>query len=436
MMSSSQKEKKFTRNYLYSLWKVNTMSLQQIVYGKAELEPEEITERSEFDKLYDKASEMMDRTEYKWYNFRQLVPRWNYDRHCFELEAQSSTGQVLNRFTATQGAISDWARRANTTLTRDVWTVVGYHFPDEEVPVALAVLSDQYAILEYTDIVSALYKIAKRLSDDENIRVNKASLSPYYMNVDLSFSDMILPTQTGRGDAISAGIRVSSSMTGDAAVRILPYVERLVCKNGLIVNDPGKARFIHRWGGMKFDVDQRPLTERNIDWLSRNARRRIGHKFESKLREIAFTSFEKAIKVVKGASVAVGTPTDEQSSVSIFDNIVGTWLGEAGSEITSIDHKKKDFSYLTEDKARAEFRKEVISKLKFYGGTLGYSMYSVIQALTEREILRELPEDVAIAIEDWAARYCLFLSEKYNPDEHRIEVIPAAEIEAIVKELK
>jgi hypothetical protein len=310
------------------------------------------------------------------------------------LEIQSPTsGQVLERFTTTKDAISDWARRANTTLSRDVWAIVGYHFDDEPVPVALVVLSDQYAILEYTDIVSALWDIAKRLSEDDNIRVNKASLSPYYMNVDISFSDMVLPTQNTRGDVISAGIRVSSSMTGNAAVKILPYVERLVCKNDLIVNDPGSARFVHRWGGMRFDMDNRPLTDRNIEWLSRNARKKMGNKFSSELRKLAFSNFERAISVVKGASVAIDVPTDEQSSVSIFDNIVGTWLGEAGSEAYSTDQiavKRKDrkkFAFLSEDKARANFRTEVIKKLKFYGSQLGYSMYSVIQALTEREIL-------------------------------------------------
>lgn len=414
------------------------MSYQQLVNGKAEISPILIDHRNPFNKVYQIADDITQRSEYIWSNRRQMVVEWNYDRQCYELlvRSQSHWDRVVHRFTATKQAISDWSRKLNTTLASDVWTIVSFYPDGEDIPVALAVLTDKYAILKYTDIVSSIEKIMTEFTDD--INVNMISMSPYHMNVDVSMSDMAISTELAEvGDIISAGVRLKSSLTGNAAVWIGPYVMRLDCKNGVTISDPkhsSSERFVHRWGGMQYDLDNRPVTQTNTNWLKKNASKSLGWKYKQTIRKLVYANFQDSVEIVKGASVAASTPATGDVSRSIVNNIIDTWLTE--SKAQGIDHRKKDFEYLSDDRHKADFKTDVIAQLEIYGNKLGYSMYSVIQALTERKILRELPEDVAEAVEDWAGRYCLFLSEKYTPDKHRIERIPSSEVEELLKGLR
>ncbi len=73
---------------------------------------------------------------------------------------------------------------------------------------------------------------------------------------------------------------------------------------------------------------------------------------------------------------------------------------------------------------------------KRLGGQLGYSMYSVIQALTEHKILVDLPPDVRVVVEDWAARYCFNLSDQYNPEATPVERIEPEHVKEILDSLR
>ena len=85
---------------------------------------------------------------------------------------------------------------------------------------------------------------------------------------------------------------------------------------------------------------------------------------------------------------------------------------------------------------RSNFLTRIATQLEHYGRTLGFSMYSVVQAMTESKILVDLPDDVRVVVEDWAARYCFNLSEQYNPDVTPVERLEPSEVTEILRGLK
>ena len=52
-----------------------------------------------------------------------------------------------------------------------------------------------------------------------------------------------LEAEVQKGDIVQAGIIISNSEVGLGSVRVMPLVYRLVCLNGMVVNDLGQRRY-------------------------------------------------------------------------------------------------------------------------------------------------------------------------------------------------
>ncbi|MHA1289787.1 MAG: hypothetical protein ACTSPB_20585 [Candidatus Thorarchaeota archaeon] len=431
------------------------MSMTTLVHGKAVVSPYISEERNPFDELYRKAKEIMDHTEYRWFNRRQIGFAWNFERKCYELEIQDpETGRVIESFTATKAAISKWA-----SLSRPVWTVVTHKTPEQEIATALSVLTDQYAILSYTDIVSAVEQICREISGITNTEVQGFEVHPDYLKANIIMGDLAIPMPSGVPmDVITVGVQVSSGLTGDAAVKIVPWAKRIKCDNSLMFGDDTTKNFdkertvkmVHRWGGMRYDPAERQgegfvLGEQNFSYLRGNAEQvlleertqRIGWKYRNKLWTAVQSNLEDATMIVRGAAVAANTPIPEGEGPALLGSIIDQWLGEAPAD--GVDLRKKElkkFEYFKDDGSRANFLQRISQQLEFYGRQMGYSMYSIIQALTEHKILVDLPPDVRVVVEDWAARYCFNLSEQYNPNVTPVERLDPNEVIEILRSLK
>jgi len=414
------------------------MSMTQVVYGKGVVVPLIVEGRNKFDAVYREAEKVMGRTDYVWCNRREISFDWDYDLRAYVLILKDKVAnREANRFIATKSAISTWSSKANSTLSRDVWTIVSYQSPSDDIPTALAVLTDQYAVLSYTDIVSSIEKVANELAHENKTQVQRIEISPDKLQVDLVMADLAIPTELQQvGDVLSVGVNVSSSLTGKAAVRVLPYCIRLSCMNRITRTSFGDdavrddVRLIHKWGGMKYDIGDSPIEGRNIDWLQERASLKLGDKYRNSVRAAVFSNLEDSVNVVRGAAVAAGSRLNEHEAPRIMSGIIDMWLGETPA--AGVDFRKKDFAFLKQDMPRTNFIAAVTEKLQYYGATLGYSMYSIIQALTERNILMGLPSDVRAAIEDWAARYCIKASEMYDPQTTPVENISSEDFGKIL----
>lgn len=106
-----------------------------------------------------------------------------------------------------------------------------------------AFLSDRYRIIDNYDLAMAILPVLAELSDD-GLRVESAEITETRMYLKIIYPEMSFdmgPTTNTLGrkinDIVEAGLSISNSEVGSGRISIDPFVLRLVCLNGMIMND-------------------------------------------------------------------------------------------------------------------------------------------------------------------------------------------------------
>ena len=103
--------------------------------------------------------------------------------------------------------------------------------------VARALLSDRYRRIDNTEIAAAVLPL---FAGQDGMEVASSAVTPTRMY--LKILNHRLEQEVVPGDIVQAGVVISNSEVGLGAVSVQPLVYRLVCSNGLIVNDFGERR--------------------------------------------------------------------------------------------------------------------------------------------------------------------------------------------------
>ena len=102
---------------------------------------------------------------------------------------------------------------------------------------ARAFLSNRYRRIDNIDIARITLPIIQQMPD---VIYESCNLSDDYM-----FIKVVNPRLTAEvvpGDIVQAGVVISNSETGQGAVCVQPLIYRLVCSNGMVVNDARTRR--------------------------------------------------------------------------------------------------------------------------------------------------------------------------------------------------
>ena len=103
---------------------------------------------------------------------------------------------------------------------------------------ARAFLSDRYRRIDNYDIAKAALPVIGEMPD---ARVESCEVTENRMY--LKVVNPRLTAEVTKGDIVQAGIVISNSEVGLGSVSVMPLVYRLVCLNGMIVNDLGKRKY-------------------------------------------------------------------------------------------------------------------------------------------------------------------------------------------------
>ena len=97
---------------------------------------------------------------------------------------------------------------------------------------ARAFLSDRYKRIDNYDIAQVTLPIISQIPDVQIVSCNLTPGKMYIKAINPRLFENVVP-----GDTVQAGIIISNSEVGLGAVNIQPLVYRLVCENGMVVND-------------------------------------------------------------------------------------------------------------------------------------------------------------------------------------------------------
>ena len=103
---------------------------------------------------------------------------------------------------------------------------------------ARAFLSNRYRRLDNYEIAQTVLPVFFEMQD---ARVESCEVTDTHMYIKIVNKRMEL--QVVPGDIVQAGVVVSNSEVGLGSVSVMPLVYRLVCSNGMIVNDMGERKF-------------------------------------------------------------------------------------------------------------------------------------------------------------------------------------------------
>lgn len=141
-----------------------------------------------------------------------------------------------------------------------------------------AFLSERYQRIENEQIASAVLPILLEAGDD--IRIESAEITDSRMYIKAVFPK--IQREVSRGDVVQSGIVISNSEVGQGSVKIEPLVYRLVCLNGLIVNE---ASFMARHIGRRISTE-----DSIVQILSDEALRADDNAMMLKIRDVTRAS--------------------------------------------------------------------------------------------------------------------------------------------------
>lgn len=112
-----------------------------------------------------------------------------------------------------------------------------------------AFLSDRYQRIENEEIANTVLPVL--LESGQGVRIESCSVTDTKMYIKAVFPKV--EGEVAKGDIVQAGIAISNSEVGSGTVKIEPLVFRLVCANGLIIND---SKFSARHVGARISADE------------------------------------------------------------------------------------------------------------------------------------------------------------------------------------
>ncbi len=190
-----------------------------------------------------------------------------------------------------------------------------------------AFLSNRFGIYD-NDFVAE--SVIKALSDDinsENVKVIDASETDkkLYMKV----TKPSIKSEIAKGDVVEAGLIISNSETGHGAINVNPFINRLICLNGMTTNE---ARFkkvhlthAHNDGIINIYSDETRLLDlkltrsKLIDCVKESLTQKV---FDSHVAKITDASKE-IIKPTEAIEVITDKfQLSEEESKSIYDALV------------------------------------------------------------------------------------------------------------------
>ncbi len=102
---------------------------------------------------------------------------------------------------------------------------------------ARAFLSNRYLRIDHYQIASAVLPIIQQMSDARFESCELTENRMYIKVVNPRLQDEVTP-----GDIVQAGLIISNSEVGLGSVSVQPLIYRLICKNGMVVNDAATKR--------------------------------------------------------------------------------------------------------------------------------------------------------------------------------------------------
>jgi hypothetical protein len=193
--------------------------------------------------------------------------------------------------------VNSWFRR--TPQTRMVRTLDG---------TARAFLSDKYRRIDNFEIAEAVLPI---IFDIKDARVESCEITDERMYIKVV--NPRLQNEVAPGDIVQSGILITNSEVGMGSMTVQPLIYRLVCSNGMVVNDAATRRY-HIGRGNEAAEDYTLYSNATLEADDRALMLKVQDTVKAAVEE---SRFEKVVEMMRGAQSAKITAPDIPTMVEL-----------------------------------------------------------------------------------------------------------------------
>lgn len=191
---------------------------------------------------------------------------------------------------------------------------------------ARAFLSEKYRRIDNFEIAETVLPI---IADIKDARVESCEVTDERMYIKVV--NPRLQTEVTPGDIVQSGILITNSEVGYGSMAIQPLVYRLVCTNGMVVNDAATRRY-HIGRGNQAGEDYSLYSDETLKADDRALMLKVQDTVRAAVDQVRF---EKVVKMMREAKEAKITTTDIPQMVEL----AATDFGMTKKESTGIlDH--------------------------------------------------------------------------------------------------
>lgn len=195
---------------------------------------------------------------------------------------------------------------------------------------ARAFLSDKYRRIDNFEIAEAVLPI---IADIPDARVESCEVTDERMY--LKVVNPRLQTEVAKGDIVQSGILITNSEVGMGSMAVQPLVYRLVCTNGMVVNDAATRRY-HVGRGNESAEDYSLYSNETLAADDRALMLKVQDTVRAVVDQ---TRFERVVKMMRDAKDAKITTSDIPAMVELAATDYGMTKPEGASVL---DHLIRD----------------------------------------------------------------------------------------------
>ena len=195
---------------------------------------------------------------------------------------------------------------------------------------ARAFLSEKYRRIDNFEIAEAVLPI---IADIKGARIESCEVTDERMYIKVV--NPRLQTEVTPGDIVQSGILITNSEVGMGSMAVQPLVYRLVCTNGMVVNDAATRRY-HVGRGNESAEDYSLYTNATLQASDKALMMKVQDTVRAVVDQ---TRFEKVVGMMRHAREAKITTTDIPAMVEL----AGTDYGLSQKESKGVlDHLIRD----------------------------------------------------------------------------------------------
>ena len=103
--------------------------------------------------------------------------------------------------------------------------------------------SSSFLTFDHVDLMDGVAPVLNQIADNQELKFISTGLTDNKLHMKIAFPNMQLEVRSKQvNDIVECGVIISNSETGHGSIVVAQFIHRLICLNGMTVNDAGTRR--------------------------------------------------------------------------------------------------------------------------------------------------------------------------------------------------